>query len=478
MPKSQNISYLAADISARINQMEVEHDLLKYEVDGWCAWTILRFRVALELAERPLAKRSRLKTCERLAAAVKVIPSLYRLRRARYLAKTYTSALGEEQNGAYKDVYFDDLLLSIGDYFKIESFNNRILIPRRRDALLKSDLTMPLFDIVSYSLSRGRFGPSHIQDVSHKLFACLRSKSGLENLSLDNITTILYRFYWGKLIFSWLLRQIRPEYVLVADPCEYEIIAAAKAQGIKTVEFQHGISDRYNYWSYSWTDYAAEYKERMPVPDRIFLYGEYSKKELEHSGFWGDSLRVVGSIRMDQYRERRAEWKEDICTLVFTSQGLEQQKVIMFFTEFLKLARDSFKLRLYIKLHPVFETSKEPYSVAFQNKENVYVLTANEPPSTFELILKAHFHMSISSSCHYESLTLGVPTIILPFKTYEIALELHRTGQAFLVRNPRDLLDVVSQWRTYKVTSQVGEYYFKPDALNNVKRELQVAEII
>jgi hypothetical protein len=123
-------------------------------------------------------------------------------------------------------------------------------------------------------------------------------------------------------------------------------------------------------------------------------------------------------------------------------------------------------------LHPVYETSKTLYEGAFKDDPRVQVLLGNEDPSTFDLLTLVDFHLSISSTCHYDALGLGVPTIILPFATYENVLSLHELGDAFLARTPTELLDILLRWKGREVPNEVGEFYFKKGALENMKREV------
>jgi hypothetical protein len=263
----------------------------------------------------------------------------------------------------------------------------------------------------------------------------------------------------------------------VSDPGEYNIVAAAKELGLKVIEFQHGFIDRYH-TAYSWSAYALPYKASMPIPDRIFLYGVHWQQELTANGFWREELCPVGSLRMDQYRKIKAMNKggkeEDVYTIVLTTQGMDVEGVIAFVSDFLAAASGQLNYRLYIRLHPDYETDKSPYVGAFRTNNHVQVLLGNEQPSTFELLTRAHLHLSISSTCHYDALGLGVPTVILPFVTHEIILPLHKAGHAFLVQTPQELVNIALQCKNYVVPDKVVELYFKPGALENMKRELGV----
>lgn len=458
----------------RVRQLEAKHDLLRYEVDGWCVWPLLRFRVSQAMANLPLAKRDELPRNERIAFAAKDLTGLMYARKACYVVKTYSSARAEQKGSLYEDVFFDALLPHIGSYFKIEGLNSKVFIPRSRNALIKSDITSTALEIMASVLSRVGI-PGYISRIASSLSLHFKQELDIEIFTTQEIEKSLRYFYWCKKLYAWLFDRIRPKYLLLADAGEFVIIAAAKEKGIKVFEFQHGSTYRYHS-GYSWTSYALDYKGKMPIPDRILLYGEHWKKEMEANGFWREELCPVGSIRLDQYRNISAIHKTTdraLCTIVLTTQGIDTQKLIAFIADFLTITRRQLKFRLYIKLHPVYETDKKPYEDVFQTNKNVHVILGTESPSTFELLCGADLHASISSTCHYEALGLGIPTIILPFTSHEIVLPLKKAGHAFLVQTPKDLFDIM-RGRHYEVPREIGSFYFKPGALQKIKRALEV----
>jgi hypothetical protein len=141
-------------------------------------------------------------------------------------------------------------------------------------------------------------------------------------------------------------------------------------------------------------------------------------------------------------------------------------------SEFLRSFPDS-ALQLWVKLHPVYEAGPEPYLEAFQGDGRVRVLSGSQDPSTFELLTRATIHVSVSSSCHYDALGLGVPTVILALPTHEIVLPLARAGHAMIARTPAELVQIVDGWRSHHVPPAVSEYYFKPDSIRNMRSDLE-----
>jgi hypothetical protein len=456
----------------RICEVEQRLDLLRHTVDGWSAWPLIRFEIAKLLTATPFPHSRGMSRGQRALLALADLPRLIRIKNARLLVKTYSSGLLEKSGDRYEDIWFDNVIVAAGSTFKIEMVNNPKFAVRSRRALLRRNLSSSALEIGASILARRRASPE-IRSVAGELGSASREELGLESVDEAWIAARLRYFSAMKRVYAALLRRVRPKFVLVADPGEHSLVAAAKENGSVVLELQHGINDR-SHASYSWTAYAVPYRQIMPVPDRLLLYGEYWRRELDRYSFWGDSLRVVGSPRMDGYRDVKVIRPADKCTALFTTQGLDVRRVTEFLRAFLQNLRGRLSLELVIKLHPIFDTDKSIYLDALSSfRDQVEVLAGDEGASTFELLGRANLHMSIASASHYDAIGLGVPTVILPFLTHEIVLPLHRAGHAHFVRTPQELCDLVLGWRELRVPENVSEYYFKSGALSNIVRELE-----
>ena len=461
----------AQEAHQRICELETKHDLLQYKVDGWCVWPLFRFSATLAIQNISLGSSQGLSTVERYASALKDLTAFAFPKKAEVVVKTYSSARVESEGSLYKDVYFDDLLREIRDFYKIESVNNRIFFQRGKKAFYKSDMTTNGLNIVASQLVKTG-SPQSVADMGRKLGRLLEKEPGLGRFSPSAVILSLLSFYWMKRLYYWLLGRIKPKYLFVADPGEYEIIAAAKERGIKVIEFQHGIVDRHNA-SYSWPVDALPHKASMPLPDRIFLYGDHWMQELGARGFWKDELRPVGCLRMDNYRKAVIQ-KDETFSILVTTQGIDVEKIIEFMLQFMRHAADRPDIRVIFKLHPLYDHSKSRYQEAFSGFKNSKVFLGNEGSSTFELLTKCRLHASISSACHYDALALGVLTIILPFATHETVLHLYEAGHAALAATPQDLWQLVSTAEQRPVPEEVRNQYFKTGAIENMKKELAV----
>jgi hypothetical protein len=163
--------------------------------------------------------------------------------------------------------------------------------------------------------------------------------------------------------------------------------------------------------------------------------------------------------------------------VLFTTQGLDTGRVTAFLRQFLEAVQGRAPVQLVIKLHPQHDCNPQVYHDALGAfRDGVSVIPGNEAPSTFELLSGSHVHVSIASATHYDAIGLGVPTVILPFQTHEVALPLSHAGHAHLARTPADLAALVVRARELVLPAGVSEYYFRSNAVSNTLSELGLGE--
>jgi len=463
----------AKEASEYIQHLEEKYDLLQHQIDSWSVWPFMRFLAMATIRQMPenkSAKKDQWGVSDQLSLAIKDIPQLLSIPKARYAIKTYDMALREE-SGLYRDTYFDDFLADVGNYFKIEGMSKKHFMPQSQSAFIKRNITANTFKVLAHIPTELGL-PPHISNVAGSLASQLEQEPGLKSFTHTRIAKMMRRFFWRKKLYRWLFSRIQPEYLLLINAYgEHPSVAAAKEQGLKVVEFQHGSLNRHHI-GYSWSTYALYYKTKMPIPDQIFLYGDYWKQELMVNGFWQEEdLQSVGSLRVDQFRQKRINKNDASYTIVLTTQHLDTKRLIAFMADFLRLAKGKLNLQLYIKLHPG-ELDAKPYQDVFETEPRVHIVAGNEAPSTFDLLSLAHAHLSMYSTCHYEALALGTPTIILPLAGHEVALHLYEAGHASLAKTPQDLLDIILKQKPQNAPAESGAFYFKPNALHNVKQKL------
>jgi hypothetical protein len=454
-----------AEAEELIRQVEEEHDLLRVELDGWCVWPLFRLGVGYMLQERLTSPAAPVPRTRRLQRAAADVAGALRLRRSPWLVKSLVSGLVDVEDGRYKDIWFDELLDALPNAVKVDGVNNPAFLDRRALARHPSAMTSGGLEVAAGVLSRLP-DPPLLAAAAAALAAPWEAKVGPGILTPQWFRAGLARYRWMKRLWSTVLARVRPGVVFTADPGENALCAAAREAGARVLEMQHGSIDRHHH-AYGWTGYAAGYRDRMPLPHHLLLYGEHWREELTANGFWEPQAVVVGSLRMDAYRARRPQPADSPRVVLVTSQGIDTAEVAAFLAEFLRIVPDA-DLRLVVKLHPGYERVKDAYGEVMTDPRAT-VLLGSEGESTFDLLLRTHLHLSVSSTCHYEALGLGVPTAILPFATHEIVEPLRAAGHATLLGAPTDLAALLREGAGRGVPPEVSGYYFAPDALRRVR---------
>ena len=441
--------------------------MLDYVVDGWCVWPILRKVVADRITGDFAYSAGKAANVSPLwSQAARDAVALLRLGPARLLIKTYSSGLLEEtENGKIRDVWFDDLIIRHPGAVKLEGINNRAFIPARGRALLPSAATTTLTDLTSQFLAgRLKWLPS-IDSTSRELCAVINSEFG-NMFSETTIRTGLANFFWQRRIWAAILSRVKPETVLLADFGEYGLVAAARERGARVLEMQHGIADRHHP-AYAWSTYATSSRRRMPIAERLLMYGDFWKGELSHSDFWSDAVDVVGSSRIDRGRSIARTSGAGPYRLLVTADGIESVNTIRVIRELIQSSQRE-KLEVVIKLHPVYNALDEEIRAAFAGETRVAVKGASDGASTFQLLRGVDLHASIGSASHYDALGLGTPTAIIGAGNYKTVLQLHESGHAALVFTGRELLDALTRARRARVATEVSDLYFREGAINNI----------
>jgi hypothetical protein len=468
-----------AQALSRLQALEQRVDLYKHKVDGYSAWRLLRRKLALILQNMPLSTSSTTFGLswveERLLYFFRELSVFLFSGHKDMVIKTVSTALSEEENGFYKDVYFDELLGSRDTFFKIETLNNPHYAARRKKALYPVAMTTSSVDLIAAVFAFFKF-PPHLHTVSKHIYNDIRHEFQDYSLGIKDIQLTLLRFYWSKRVYKILLSRIQPKITISADPGQFAFWAASQELGIPTVEFQHGIftRDHPNALNATMTDY----RNSLIAPNKIFLFGEYWQQQLLLNKYYQDELVSVGSPRIDRYRAMRenalkADGHNEKVSILLTSQGLDVEKLIDFINTFVELAKKKLKYSLCIKLHPA-EKEKSPYLQGLSDQSHIQVLYGLESPSTFNLMAHSDLHISIASTAHYDALGLFVPTAVLPLTGSEIVQSLVDAGHAHAMHSPQDLVDLALSIRDHTVPQEVSYYYYKPNAVQNIKRELSL----
>ena len=242
-----------------------------------------------------------------------------------------------------------------------------------------------------------------------------------------------------------LFDDIQPSCVALRNSHTWSgLIAAAKERGIPVIELQHGFTDRY-YVAFHWPSWVWHTSKLLPAPDYVITYGSYWSDELQAGGLWpGAKLCPLGSIPIEEQRELSRRNPRPVSSdmkLLYTV-GFTYENEVDFWRVVLQLASRTIPdLKLVIKLHP---KSTDEAARLYQRlldlfPTSVQVYKHGEFP-TLDLIQQCTLHCSVISTCHFEAVALGRPTLVIKFQEWEYMRDLIDSGAARTCETPRGLV--------------------------------------
>lgn len=467
------------DIVGKINsfkEFEEKHDLLKYSIDNWSVWPLFRHMIGIyHYGGIKMPRKKAISPLDAFKIVCSDSIAYLKMPKADVVFLSLNSARSEMESGKYVDVFLDELIKQEESFVKLEDIENVLFLKQSENALIPSCATV--FTLRVYSLLMmtvaGRLS-------SAKLIAQIFNGLVAENLipGYNNVRFFekrIIRFILEKSLYKIILQRISPKILVHIGGHFYEAYAAARELGITVIEMQHGFIDRNVHLGYNWGEYGKRFRKSIPLPNRLMLYGEHWKNELEMDGFWSGCIDVVGSTRLDRYRLKRQKRKLGVASrhvILWTTDGIEVEESIKFVKKAISRLGSSHPISLIIKLHPHAENLKDPYLNAFGGDNRVVVYLGNEGVSTFEHLVSSDMHFSISSTCLYEAISLGVPSVVLGLPSYEKVEPAIKLGHCQLAMTPEDLASIIFKMKVLTVPDQDKEYYFKHGALGNIKSVL------
>lgn len=469
---TRTYSYL--EVGPLLRELEERRALLRHTFDGWSIWPLFRMQVAMALLESqatPKGSGGALFSRSELArlAAGDLRAWCRAPRRVRALMVTCSTYRTDTEGGRPKDTMFDDLGRRLGNVFKFERINNRQLFELNAQSVLPSRMTNSLMSLTQRLCARLPV-PAAARRAAEALMTDIAGTPAARVLTTDGVARRLAAFRHERRHWRALCRRVQPRVVLVDDGYyQHDLIAGAKEAGAWVMELQHGIFTPAGP-EYCWPRAALTYREQMPVPDRFLVFGEHWRGLLETDGFWTDRVRVVGSTRMELHRKISRPKKQASAgmTLLVTTQGVAREGLIRWLQEMMVLLERLLNLRVIVKLHPGYDRDPAPYLAALGCDRRVEIQSASEGPTTFERLLEADLHASISSACHFDALALGTPTVILGLPSYECVLGILESGHAVLARTPQEWAAVVQATDGARLPEAIGHHYFRAGAVENL----------
>lgn len=446
---------------------ETRHRLFDQLCDDWSIWRVLRRVVHREVTAEDQPAAAPGHRAPRFNGVVRRILQLTARMiappRADLLILSCTSALRSNSTSGYRDIYVDDLLDTGLTAFKIEARNSVAFNARSAEALYPARADAAAVDFLARVLVRLRPLPATLQDACALLSERLRTELGVSVPARWISGTIATTREQAR-IYEFVLRRVRPKAVVVIDTAEFPMLIACRRAGVPFIEIQHGV-------------FTAEHPDAVPavpgdqrrllLPDRLASFGSYWKQLLTGAAMPAEHIVPVGNLLIDQMRERRAarEPNDGTLRLLVTTQGVATPELVAWLSAFAAGAPRAMRWKLHVKLHPAYEPSTEPYA-ELREYPQIEIVAGNEGPLTAELLANADLHMSISSTSHFDAISIGVPTIIIPLPSFEIIRSVADERSAFIARDPQDAWRIIS---TAPAVPEGGHGFAEPGYVGNLR---------
>lgn len=259
------------------------------------------------------------------------------------------------------------------------------------------------------------------------------------DLQIDYVSLMYYhlKFVAGYYLYKGILNifKFKKAYVV----CAYEkadLVAACIAKNIIVTEIQHGIIGKLH----RGYNYKCPSEIKLPTPDYVVVSNLFWKNELIDAGYYKNEqvlldeasdencIRSIDELRSERY-------------VVFTSQNIINNQIV----DFLKEANDFLSKRrilLYYLPHPTeLEVDLDRLQSFLKHCTNIKVVL-NKQFTTNEYIYHSLAHISLFSTCHFDSFFLKGKTFILNIlseNVYEYYVEKY-PDNFLLIKRIEDIL--------------------------------------
>ncbi len=392
-------------------------ELLSFDFDGWLAWAIVKERLWLAYL-RLNAEDGNVALPKPKNAVARALSGLWQILRGSASIRRHRGIL----------LYEDRLVVlgdgssvhpHIGDIRKLERDSPwmRYRFPWGRGAsLLPPSGTYDDYSIgaVSAALARLVSAAPRVCATAEALtqalapHLCQLDAPTLHMLVADQLARFRVRFWIARRLFL----PTRAGEVVVVDPDgKTPEVAAALSLGLRVTEIQHGMFDAREP-DYSWSAKHRTLAARMPLPDRIVVFGTFWADQLQKAGYWPPTAVICArnALIADCRRRVKKSMNEGApVAILFPSQSYMRAEAIELWSQILthQAAKGEKRFELRVKIHPLEAADAGIYGQLRERyPDAVAIIEPNEDP--YQAIVAADLVVGYTSFMLVEALAIGV----------------------------------------------------------------------
>jgi len=274
------------------------------------------------------------------------------------------------------------------------------------------------------------------------------------------------------------------------DSASVAVNLIARSSGAPVVEMQHGVL----YPDHP--GYSACTPPRVdivrPIPDKIFVYGEWFKDSLELSSqlYTGAVVEVVGSPRLSNYKNTvllrdRARVREiarsrlgvgpESLLVIATTQPIVSTRIAQFLEQAVRLMPAS--CYLCVKIHPGEMSHMRDTYGRLSEHPRVRIIT-DELSDLYDLLVASDIHTSVCSTVVLEAMALGTPNILIDMDSPLSMADLVEPSSRQVVASPESFVEsVIALARDTELRDRIVSAGFV-DARRFFRDDVDAAEVV
>ncbi len=203
--------------------------------------------------------------------------------------------------------------------------------------------------------------------------------------------------------------------VLTYGPGRMGELAAAWELGIPVLELQHGMIGT-NCPDYHWPEFACAWRDELPLPTRIGVYGAVFSDNLLQDKFWRrHDVAIVGGAAIDRFRSfgmPRPHVPAEPLKLLFMTQATSAFAAPPILRDILAETQSGELkgLKIAIKLHPDEQRNTDAYRDVVSSAPDRCIILPNDM-NPLAAMMDADAVASFNSLSLAEAIGLGIPAI-------------------------------------------------------------------
>lgn len=474
-------------------ELEYKQDFFNLSVDGFQCWPYVRGIVETILWERLIGSftgelrenpgRSTYSEKMQVLSAGDVLKGIGKAAvpvNFRSLPHKNIVCFADPRRVMNRGVYFDAFNDYVQDFFPEDTlvfevpYRNKHFYPRYTKGIIDLDN----YHVRNYA-AKWRPIRRSVQDefesvaekICNDIYAAFGVRCSREVMS-SNLNEFYNRWKHGKVFYHKLFETVQPK--VVFEVCNYSLESiilneAAHEMGIQTVEFQHGTLNREHY-AYNFYDCNRSYKY---LPDKVFLYGKYFQENMRFPG--GEKSEVViGDCFLDEMSERYPWKRADKVRVTILSQNYKELynftvSCARYFSE------HGIDCLLTYKLHPIeYDKPESSFSDLLQYSNVRLVRDASI--NLYDVLSQSDITISANSTALFESsIYENIVPCIFECAESQSLQNLVDIGAFVGLKSAADLADLVQnieKFRRDRKDSSYSEYFFRRNARENLKTEI------